>query len=101
MPTTEEVQQALKAVMDPELGVNVVDLGLVYNIILNGDRAHLLMTMTSPACPMGELIVDDARETLLGQFHELKEVEIDLTFEPPWSPEKMTDFAKEQLGWRG
>ena len=101
MPTPEELREALKAVIDPELGINVVDLGLVYGVRVEEDVAYLDLTMTSPACPMGELIVADAHDELLRRFPELREAHIELVFSPPWGPERMSERARAHLGWHG
>lgn len=94
-----ELVRALRAVVDPELGVDVVSLGLVYDAARDGDQAHVVMTMTSPACPMGELIVDDARTAIAATVPGVRFVEVDLVFEPRWTPERMTAEARHQLGF--
>lgn len=94
------VSEALRTVIDPELGVNIVDLGLVYDAEVVDGRAHVLITTTTPACPLGPYLSDAIRWALLG-LDGVLDVEIDVTYEPLWSPEKMTDLAKEQLGWWG
>lgn len=99
MPSPEELIEALRVVVDPELGVNVVDLGLVYGARVEDGLATVELTMTSPACPMGDLIIADARDELLRRFPDLRHVEVELTFSPPWSPERMSNAAREQLGW--
>jgi len=94
------VSEALRTVIDPELGVNIVDLGLVYDAEVVDGRAHVLITTTTPACPLGPYLSDTIRWALLG-LDGVLDVEIDVTYEPLWSPERMTDLAKEQLGWWG
>lgn len=94
--TVETIYEALREVIDPELGLDVVSLGLVYDVALDGHHARVTMTMTTPACPLGEQIVSDAYERLVARGFE---PEVVLTFDPPWSPERMSDDAKEMLGW--
>ena len=92
-----EVLELLKSVIDPELMVNIVDLGLIYDVRLSDSKADVLMTLTSPACPAGPQIVHQAKMAIEG--HEaVNESEIRLTMSPPWSPERMTDDARDQLG---
>ena len=94
------VTEALRTVIDPELGVNIVDLDLVYDAEVVDGRAHVLITTTTPACPLGPYLSDAIRWALLG-LDGVLDVEIDVTYEPLWSPERMTDLAKGQLGWWG
>jgi len=98
MDTKEKVENALKTVMDPELGVNIFDLGLVYGIDIDGSKVVVTMTMTSAACPMHNLLsqlADNAvYEALAGQL----DVEIKVVFEPAWSPDMMSASAREILG---
>lgn len=98
MATESDIRQALRHVLDPEIGVNIVDLGLVYRIAVDGARAQIAMTMTSPACPLvdylKELVTSAIREELPG----ITDVEIVIEWEPPWDPEMMSDEARRQLG---
>lgn len=94
-----ELLRALRIVIDPELGVDIVSLGLVYGATREDGRAKVLLTMTSPACPLGEVIIEDARTAITSLVHDVHEVDVELTFEPRWSPERMTPEAKEQLGY--
>lgn len=89
---------ALRDVIDPEVGLNVVDLGLVYGVEVVGTDVHVRLTMTTPACPLGEQIVRDAEEHLRA-LDGVGEVTVDLVWEPAWSPERLSDAGKEQLGW--
>lgn len=93
-----EVLRALRVVVDPELGVDVVSLGLVYGAERDGPRARVVMTMTSPACPLGEVITADARAAVESLVPGVRAVDVELVFEPPWSPERMSDDARAQLG---
>ncbi len=90
--------EELRAVIDPELGVNIVDLGLVYSAEMVDGVAHILMTTTTPACPIGSYLRDEIRWALL-RVDQVLDVEVELTHEPPWSPDRMSDEAKAQLGW--
>jgi metal-sulfur cluster biosynthetic enzyme len=90
----------LHSVIDPELGVNIVDLGLVYNAEVVDGRAEILITTTTPACPLGPYMSDGIRWALL-KLDGILDVDIEVTYDPLWHPDLMTDFAKEQLGWRG
>jgi metal-sulfur cluster biosynthetic enzyme len=91
---------ALRQVIDPELGVNIVELGLVYDASVTHGIANILVTTTTPACPLGPYISDGIRWALLGVDGVL-DTRIEVTYEPLWSPDRMTDAAKRQLGWRG
>lgn len=93
-----EVLRALRAVLDPELGVDVVSLGLVYETSREGDRARVVMTMTSPACPLGEAIVEDARTAVESMVPGVRHADVELVFEPPWTPDRMSPEARRQLG---
>ncbi len=102
MPIQEEsVYSALKQVRDPELMVNVVDLGLIYGIALEeaGEKTNLgvMMTMTTPACPYGPQLVADVRDVLLA-MDGVGAVKVEVTLNPPWSPELMTEAARDELG---
>jgi len=93
-----DLLRALRVVVDPELGVDVVSLGLVYAAERDGDRAHVVMTMTSPACPLGEAIADDARTAIETMVAGVRHADVELVFEPPWTPERMSPEARRQLG---
>ncbi len=95
----EEVEliEALKQVIDPELMINIVDLGLVYSVSQEGGTVHVEMTLTSPACPAGPQIITQAKMAL-EQLEDVETAEIRLVMSPPWSPERMTDDARDQLG---
>lgn len=93
-----EILRALRAVIDPEVGIDVVSLGLVYEATREGDRARVVMTMTTPACPLGEVIVDDARTAVERLVPGIRHADIELVFEPPWTAERMSPEARRQLG---
>ncbi len=92
------VLDALREVIDPEIGLNVVDLGLVYGIDVEDGRVLVRLTMTTPACPLGEEIALDAAGRVRA-LEGVREAAIELVWEPPWTPERMSASAKEQLGW--
>ena len=91
----QDVLEALRDVVDPELGINVVDLGLVYGVTVDGERAASIdMTLTSAACPLTDVIEDQAREALEGVVSGFR---INWVWLPPWGPESITDDGREQL----
>ena len=91
----EDVLEALRDVVDPELGINVVDLGLVYGVDVDADKvATLDMTLTSAACPLTDVIEDQAREALDGVVTDFR---INWVWMPPWGPENITEDGREQL----
>ncbi len=97
----EMLRDLLREVIDPEIGINIVDLGLVYGIGLpDGGTVVIEMTLTTPGCPLGGYIEDAIREALWGA-PGVSDVEVRIVWDPPWDPdEMMSDWAKEQLGWR-
>lgn len=99
-PTEESVREALRTVDDPEAGMDIVELGLVYGIEAGADRIHVRMTMTSAACPMGDMITESAREAVLQAHPRVGEVEIELVWEPMWTPEMMSEEARNYFGWQ-
>ena len=92
-------REALKAVIDPEVGVNIVDLGLVYRIEVEADRLVVEMTMTSPACPMGEMITAEVEAVLQPLLPETLRADVRLVWSPAWEPTLMSDEAKKHFGW--
>lgn len=99
-PLTEAaVYAALRDVMDPEIGMNVVDLGLVCDVAIDASSVRVTMIMTTPACPMGEMIADDARARLRDIARDGVDIDVELASAPPWSPARMSDEAKRRLGW--
>jgi metal-sulfur cluster biosynthetic enzyme len=94
-PDIEDVLEALRDVVDPELGVNVVDLGLVYGVSVSEDRvATIDMTLTSAACPLTDVIEDQAQSALSGLVSDFR---INWVWMPPWGPDKITEDGREQL----
>ena len=92
--------RALQGVIDPEVGINIVDLGLVYSVTVDAERLEVTMSLTTPACPMGNQLLEEAREALQAMVQDSLEVDIALVWEPPWNPQMMSDKAKQLLGWR-
>jgi len=97
----EQVLDALRTVIDPETGLDIVSMGLVYGADFDGDSVRVRLTMTSAACPMGEEIVDEAQAVLARAFHDKSRIDVDLVWDPPWTPERMTPEAREFFGWEG
>jgi metal-sulfur cluster biosynthetic enzyme len=97
MPTKEEVFEALRQVEDPELGMDIVELGLLYDIEVAGPRVKITHSLTSMGCPAGPMIQEDINRTAL-EIPGVEDVEIELTWDPPWTPERMSDDAKFILG---
>ena len=98
MATKEEVLEILRTVEDPELGMDVVDLGLVYEVNVEDSKAKVLYSLTSMGCPAGPLIAGDM-ERAAREVEGVEEVDLELTFDPPWTPDKMSDDAKFILGF--
>jgi metal-sulfur cluster biosynthetic enzyme len=92
--------EALRDVIDPELGLSVVELGLVYGVEVEAGIVRARLTMTTPACPLGEEIVADA-DSRLRAIEGVADAQVELVWEPPWTPERMSPAAKELLGWNG
>ena len=99
LTTEERVREALCSVDDPEVGMNIVDLGLVYRIDIAPELVRVELTMTTPACPMGELITDNARRAVAAALPQNAAVDVVLVWEPPWTPEMMSESARQTFGW--
>lgn len=99
MPDSEQVRQALRRVVDPEVGINIVDLGLVYGIEVGTAEIRIVLTMTSPACPMSDLVMSDAKDAVRALVDDATQISLDLVWNPPWDPSKMSDKARSTLGW--
>jgi len=101
MTTTDDITEALKQVYDPELNINVVDLGLVYGTVLDTDgKVHITMTLTSPGCPIGPMVGEMVQDAV-GPLDGVKEVDVDIVWSPPWNPTMMSEEAKLELGFGG
>ncbi|MQF65388.1 metal-sulfur cluster assembly factor [SAR202 cluster bacterium AC-409-J13_OGT_754m] len=95
--TKEEVIEVMKTVYDPEIPVNVVDLGLVYDVNVNAGDVHVLMTLTAPGCGMGPMIAQQA-EFAISEVEGVDDVEVEMIFDPPWNPDMITEDGKKLLG---
>ena len=98
MPTRDEVIEALRQVEDPELGMDIVDLGLLYDVEVEGRRVKVTHSLTSMGCPVGPLIQEDINR-VTRELPGVEDVDVELTWEPPWTPDKMSDDAKFILGF--
>lgn len=98
MPTVEEVEEALTNVIDPELGLDFVELGLIYGIAVDGGDVHVSFTLTTPACPIGPMVAEQIEE-FVTELDGVTSVDSELIFTPPWSPDKMSEDAKFALGY--
>ena len=96
MVSKEEILKRLEQVEDPELGINIVDLGLVYDVKIEGKKVFIKITFTTPACPLMNHMLNDVKAKL--EDMEDLDIEVDVVFDPPWSPEKMSKKAKMKLG---
>jgi metal-sulfur cluster biosynthetic enzyme len=94
----EDVINALREVYDPELPFNVVDLGLVYGVEVNGRKVKVKMTLTTIGCPLSVYLVDMVEETIKQKIPEVEDVEVELVFDPPWTPDRMAPEVKRLLG---
>ena len=102
MPISEEsILAAMRQVHDPELMVNVVDLGLVYGIgvdeVDGKTNIQIIMTMTTPACPFGPELIQEVKDAV-GRLEGVRKVDVEITLSPPWSPDRMTEEARDELG---
>ncbi len=98
MATQAEIEEALTNVIDPELGLDFVELGLIYDIEQDGGKVHITFTLTTPACPIGPQVSEQIEEFVL-PLEGVESVESEMVFDPPWSPEKMSEDAKFALGF--
>jgi metal-sulfur cluster biosynthetic enzyme len=97
MVTKAQILSALRKCFDPEIPINIVDLGLVYDVKVSGDKVKIKMGVTSPGCPMQSFIVEDVKNKI-SRIKGVKSVDVDLVLEP-WSPERMSKKARKKLGW--
>jgi metal-sulfur cluster biosynthetic enzyme len=97
MPGQEAVYEMLKQVYDPEVGINIVDMGLIYGVEIEGNKIDLIMTLTSPACPAGPHILQQVDDKLK-EMEGIEDVDIRVVWTPPWSPDMLSEEAKDQLG---
>ena len=97
MVSKDVVLGVLKTVLDPEIALNIVDLGLVYDIEIKGKSVSVKMTLTTPACPLGPELMDEVKRKV-GALKGVERVDVEIIWEPPWTPDKMSDYAKMELG---
>jgi metal-sulfur cluster biosynthetic enzyme len=97
-PTPEDVMDALSNVIDPELGLDFVELGLIYGVEVNDGNVNVTFTLTTPGCPIGPQVTEQIEE-FVGELDGVKSIESQMVFTPPWSPEKMSEDAKFALGY--
>ena len=95
--TKEKVLEVLKNVVDPEIGINIVDLGFIYEVNIKGDKIHVKMTLTTPGCPMHSMFVHEVENALKAAFEDV-DVDVEVVFDPPWTPERMSKDARKKLG---
>jgi metal-sulfur cluster biosynthetic enzyme len=98
MPTVEAVEEALTNVIDPELGLDFVELGLIYGVEVTGGDVHVTYTLTSPGCPIGPMVAQQIEE-FVTELEGVESVTSAMTFSPPWTPERMSEDAKFALGY--
>jgi len=98
MVEQDEVLEALTNVIDPELGLDFVELGLVYGVEIDGGAVHVTFTLTTPACPIGPMVTEQMQE-FVGEIEGVESVDTSMVFSPPWSPDKMSEDAKFALGY--
>lgn len=97
LPDIDTLRDALRSVIDPEVGMNIVDLGLVYRLAIEDDTVLVDMTMTSPACPLGDLITEEVEGVLSKCLPAGTRIDVHLVWEPPWSPDLMTEIARRHF----
>ena len=96
--TEDQVIEALRDVYDPEIPVNVIDLGLVYGLEIKDDKVFLQLTMTAPGCPFHGQLTADAHDKIM-EGTEAVDADVEIVWDPPWTPDRMTEEGKAQLGW--
>jgi len=99
LPDDDAVREALRQVDDPEAGMDIVELGLVYAIDVSADAVLIDITMTTAACPMADMIMNQARNAVAAIVPLGMRVDVRLVWDPPWTPDKMTGIAREHFGW--
>ncbi|MFV0507253.1 MAG: metal-sulfur cluster assembly factor [Bacteroidales bacterium] len=98
MTVEEKIIEHLKEVYDPEIPVNIYDLGLIYSVSVSENKAHIVMTLTAPGCPVADILLDDVKQAALAP-DEVEDAEVELTFEPPWDKSMMSEEARLELGF--
>jgi len=92
------VLAALMGVIDPEIGINIVDLGLVYRAEYGPQGIQVALTLSTPSCPLSEMVVEEVREVLQANFAEAAAIQVELVWDPPWTPDRMSEVARQLLG---
>ena len=95
--TDADVRQALSEVVDPEIGLNIVDLGLVYDIDIRGEDVAIRMAMTSAACPLRDYLADQVESAIRTHFPSVQKIRVHIVSDPPWTPARMSDAARRRL----
>ncbi|WP_374668441.1 metal-sulfur cluster assembly factor [Ramlibacter sp.] len=95
----EPVENALREVTDPEVGLNIVDVGLVYGVTVQPQAVTVRITMTSAACPLGDVIMEDVAARVTQALPAGTDVRVELVWEPPWTPERLSDHGRQMMGW--
>jgi metal-sulfur cluster biosynthetic enzyme len=90
---------ALSRVMDPEVALNIVDIGLIYGVRVDNEIVHVRMTMTTQACPVADALLDDVFVELAALFGDSREIEVELVWEPTWTPQRLSEGARLSMGW--
>lgn len=100
LPSEETIREALRQVDDPEIQINIVDLGLIYGIAVDAGQVRVAMTMTTPACPVGPYLAEEVERVVRARVPKDTRVAVDLVWDPPWTPDMMSETAKTGLGWK-
>ncbi len=95
----QPIVDALTRVVDPEIALSIVDVGLIYGVSVTGEKLHVLLTMTSAACPVGDLIIEEIEAELDRIAPPALLIEVELVWEPPWTPERMSERSRRFMGW--
>ena len=98
-PANDEIMGWLKTVIDPEAGINIVDMGLIYDVRWVSNKLTLIMTMTSPACPVGDMLLEEVETCLRSHVPTETDIDVELSFNPLWDPSMMSEAARESFGW--
>ena len=97
MPDQETIYGALKQIHDPEVGINIVDMGLIYGLEIEDSKVGVYMTLTSPGCPVGPQILSQI-DTKVRELEGVEDVDVNVVWTPPWTPDMLSDEAKDELG---
>ncbi len=98
MLTEDQIMESLHYIIDPEIGINIVDLGLIYNLDISSEKIIVTMTLTTPGCPMHSSMAEGV-ENAIRHLDDKVRIEVNLVWKPKWTPDMMTDYAKERLGY--